>query len=374
MQQATKRAWGRREFLYAGGRVALLGMAAPGLLAACGSDGEGESAGSAAGTSGQTSEPEGTPIVGDVIDFALSSDDWEGAFGFVTLRLHPALVDGKDAYFIRTDTSDRNLAASEGLVWAPKIGALTGPDLSGEMFWFDDDHPALLSTEPGRGDYTPAWRVSRVEWAGEPKHLRSIEELREAEQKGEVRVKATRAILNAGLVKWSSGELPVDTDLKEYLGGGQLIEKPDTTGLEVTFKLHECFPQVRYIVVDTSMEPMAVGMNIAPSPALAGSPKARATGRTNVFMNGLKGPGPMGFQPSVFDSQAGAEGWSPYWDHMTYAWKKNKAPRVLTNEDDVHAARDAGELEEFPGTPDTKGEIFTVNCPVPVTAPNTFTG
>jgi hypothetical protein len=47
---------------------------------------------------------------------------------------------------------------------------------------------------------------------------------------------------------------------------------------------------------------------------------------------------------------------------------------VLTNESEVHAARDAGDLEEFPGTPDTGGEIFTVNCPVPVVAPNTFSG
>lgn len=367
----------RREFLYRGGRFALLGMVAPGVLAACATDTE------PSGTSAAKSPAdvvkgrrlvEGTPLVGDVIDFALTSDEWEGAFGFVTLRLHRAMVDGKDAYFIRTDTSDRTLAGSEGLVFAPKLGALTGPGLSGEMFLFDDDHPAVLSSEPGRGDFTPAWRVSRVEWTGAPKSLGSVEAVRQAETKGQLRVKPTKAILNAGCVKWSSGELPIDSELKEYLGGGQLIEKPDTQGLKVTFKLHECFPQVRYIVVDTSLEPMAVGMNIAPSPALAGSSKAGGTGRTNVFMNGLKGPGPMGFQPSVFDSQAGAEEWSPYWDHMTYAWKKNKTARVLTSEDDVHAARDAGELDEFPGTPDTKGEIFTVNCPVPVTAPNTFTG
>src|SRR5919106_709622 len=115
----------RREFLYRGGRVALLGMVAPGLLAACGSDDDGDPAASSAGTT-LPDEPKGTPIVGDVIDFALSSDDWEGAFGFVTLKLHPALLEGKDAYFIRTDTSDRNLAGSEGLVWAPKLGALTG--------------------------------------------------------------------------------------------------------------------------------------------------------------------------------------------------------------------------------------------------------
>jgi hypothetical protein len=35
---------------------------------------------------------------------------------------------------------------------------------------------------------------------------------------------------------------------------------------------------------------------------------------------------------------------------------------------------DAGELDEFPGTPDTSGTVFTVNCPVPVLAPPTFTG
>ncbi len=374
MNEEVKRALGRREFLHRGGRVALLGMTAPALLAACASDADTETAGSPSRSSPSATEPEGTPLVGDVIDFALSSEEWAGAFGFVTLRLHRASVDGGDAYFIRTDTSDRIFAGSEGLVFAPKLGALARPGLSGEMFLFDNEHPAVLSSEPSREDYTPAWRVSRVEWTGAPGRLGSIAAVREAEKKGEVRLRATKAILNAAIIKWSSGVLPVDAELKEYLGGGQLIEKPDTGGLEVTFKLHECFPEVRYIVADTSLEPMAQGMNIASSPALTGSSKAGGTGRTNVFMNGLEGPGPMGFQPSVFDSQAGAEEWSPYWDHMTYAWKENKTARVLTTEEEVHKARDGGELDEFPGTPDTNGEIFTVNCPVPVNAPNTFTG
>jgi hypothetical protein len=91
-------------------------------------------------------------------------------------------------------------------------------------------------------------------------------------------------------------------------------------------------------------------------------------------MNGIPGPGPMGFQPSVFDSLAGEPAWSPYWDHMTYAWRKEATARVLADEAAVHEARDAGELEEFPGTPETNGQTFTVNCPVPVVAPNTFTG
>lgn len=32
----------------------------------------------------------------------------------------------------------------------------------------------------------------------------------------------------------------------------------------------------------------------------------------------------------------------------------------------------SGDLEEFPGMPDTQGTAFTVNCPVPVLAPNDF--
>jgi hypothetical protein len=80
----------------------------------------------------------------------------------------------------------------------------------------------------------------------------------------------------------------------------------------------------------------------------------------------------MGFQPSVFDTQAGNPAWSPYWDHMTYTWTDGNSPRVLTSEAEVHAARDAGELQEFRGSPDTKGTLFTVNCQVPVLAPNTF--
>jgi hypothetical protein len=260
-------------------------------------------------------------------------------------------------------------------VWAPKIGGLLGAKATGTLYLFDDDSaPAVLSSEPGRADYTPAWRIARVSRKSGAKLPASERELLDAEKAGVVSIERTKIVLNASVVKWSSGEMPVDSELKDYLGGGQLIESPDTQGLVVSFKLHECFPSSRYIVDDTSMAPMAEGMQIAHSPRLAGAPGAQATGRTNVFMNGLEGSGPMGFQPSVFDSSAGAEEWSPYWEHFTYAWKQENAARVLRSQDEIHETRDEGELDEFPGTPDTRGETFTVNCPVPVLAPTTFEG
>jgi hypothetical protein len=374
MDDPTHRVLDRREFFGWTWRGALgLGVlgAAPAILAACGRD---EPAVTVPPGGGGAVAGQGKVIVGDVLDHALRSDEWEGPFGFVTFRLHHGLFEGEDVYFIRTDTSDQGFAQTEGLVWAPKIAVLSSEGLTGDAYLVEgaSDQPVVLSSAPGRTDFTPAWRISRGRWKGSPRDVTSVADLRDAEAAGDLTVQSTDIVMNGPVVKWGAGELPVDSELVEYLGGGQLVEPPDTSGMRVTFKLHECFPGVRYIVVDTSLEPMAEGMHIVPSPGLTDSRPAGATGRTNVFMNGLEGPGPMGFQPSVFDSQAGDADWSPYWDHMTYAWADGAQPQVLTTEEEVHAARDAGDLEEFPGTPDTKGEVFTVNCPVPVLAPNTF--
>jgi hypothetical protein len=165
----------------------------------------------------------------------------------------------------------------------------------------------------------------------------------------------------------------VDRERKAYLGQGPLLEPPDTGAMRVTFKLGQSYPGSRYFVTEHSIAPAAAMTKTIFSPGLqAGPSKAGATGRTNVFMNGIRGPGPMGFQPSVFDFDAGDAQWSPYWDHFTYAWTDEAEARLLTTEAEIHASRDAGELDEFPGTPDTKGMVFTVNCPVPVLAPPTF--
>jgi hypothetical protein len=361
----------RRQLLGRGAAALAVGGALPALVAACGEDKEG-------GTSGvqRTAAAEGEPIVGDVLDFALSSDEWEGAFGFVSMRLHQGLADGRKCWFIRTDTSDEAFARRGRLVFAPKLSALAGSGDTGEIYLVEngvEGQPALLSAAPGDGGYTPAWEVRRVRWRGQPRRFASIEEAERAAKEGEVAIEPTGVVLNAPVVKAPGAQIGVDRRLRAYLEGGQLIEEPDTRGREVKFKLHECFPNARYIVCDHSIEPAAMMTRTIFSPGLQEGPRrAVATGRTHVFANGIPGPGPMEHQPSVFDSDPGDPQWSPYWDHFTYEWRSGAKPRVLRTERQVNAARDAGELTEYPGTPDTRGEIFTVNCPVPVTAPATF--
>jgi hypothetical protein len=369
---AGRRRIGRRALLGRGAAAVAAGGALPAVLAACGDDDDEERR----AVPGRTATAQGEPIVGDVRDFALSSDDWEGAFGFVSMRLHQGLFDGRECWFICTDASDEGFARRERLVFAPKLGALAESGDTGDIHLVEDGvegQAALISAAPGQAGYTPSWRVNRVRWRAQPHRLASIDDAERAEGAGDVAIERTDVVLNAPIVKAPGSQIGVDRKLRAYLEGGQLIEEPDTAGREVKFKLHECFPNARYIVCDHSIAPAAEMTRTLFSPGLHARPRrAGATGRTNVFMNGIPGPGPMEHQPSVFDSDPGDPQWSPYWDHFTYEWRRGNKPRVLRTERQVHAARDAGELKEYPGTPDTQGEVFTVNCPVPVTAPATF--
>jgi hypothetical protein len=381
MEETHSKQLDRRQFLARAARASLLTLSVPALLEACAKEQPSARTTSRFAADSYKEKTKGIQsqaekMVGDVLDFQLTSDDWEGVFGFAKFRLHRGVFDGSDVYFIRTDSSDQSFATAEKLVFVPKLDPLGKDGLSGNVFLFpqgDEAQSAVFSSEPGRDDYSPAWRVNQVTWKSQPRTLSSVAEVQSAESAGDITIERNNVVMNAAIVKWSSGELAVDPELKAYLGGGQLVERPDTSGLTITFKLHECFPDTRYIVTDHSIGMAAEMTKTSLAPGLQSVPTAAgATGRTNVFMNGLKGPGPMGFQPSAFDFAVGDAAWSPYWDHFTYAWKEGKTARLLRSQTEIHQFRDTGDLEEFPGTPDTKGDVFTVNCPAPVRAPNVF--
>lgn len=316
---------------------------------------------------------QGTVLVGDVLDHALSDDRWPGEFGFVTFMLHTGVVDGEPVNYIRTDTSDETFAADEQLVFVPLMSNATGPQTgAADIFLFTNgaaDQPAILSTAPHKDDYTPAFLVNRVTFSGQPEPLDSAQAVADAVAMGKATVERTDIVVNYPVVKWPGGEMPVDDKKAEYLGGGQLLEPVDVDGGTVTFKLHGCYPASRYIVTDVTMAPMAPMMNIAAAPGAAPLTEAGATAKILVFGNGLEGSGPMGFQKSVMDSLAGDSDWSPYWDHFTFLWEDESMASLLKTEEALLQAESAGNLKRFPGTPDTNGTLFMVNCPVPIIAP-----
>lgn len=319
-----------------------------------------------------TNGAQGSVIIGDVLEHSLDPDGWTGDFGFVTFRLHTAWVTGEPAYFIRCDASDETFAEEQGLVYVPIMeNALDAGAGYASIYLFDatlEEQLPVLSSAPHMDDYSPAYRVFRVQGdAGVP--LDSEEAILNAADSGDVELVETRIVVNYPVVKWPGGEMPSDSVREAYLGDGQLLEPVDVEGETVKFKLHACYPASRYIVTDVSMAPMAPMMNIAPSPGTEPLTEAGATAKILVFGNGVEGSGPMGFQKSITDTSPGDPRWSAFWDHYTFVWDEAAEPSVLTSEAAVLAKEEAAELERFNGTPDTHPTVFVVNCPVPVMAP-----
>lgn len=82
-------------------------------------------------------------------------------------------------------------------------------------------------------------------------------------------------------------------------------------------------------------------------PALAKTP-AEALADVYVFENGLAGKGPLGFQPDVFDSPPGSEGYSPLRQIILVKWADGAQARELKSEAEVLEAQTAGEVTTSP--------------------------
>lgn len=94
--------------------------------------------------------------------------------------------------------------------------------------------------------------------------------------------------------------------------------------------------------------------NMMNSPVLIVPSLAKATddmlANVYVFKNGLKGMGPLGFQPDVFDNPPGTDGYRPLRRLVLVTWQDEKGARELKSLAEVKAALDKGELTaEQPG-------------------------
>ena len=308
-------------------------------------------------------------MVGDVEQYALSTDKWEGEFGWVRFKMHEGVSNGNPVYFIRTDASTKAYADKEKLVFVPLLGVASGLDIANRMYLFGDNRPNVLAMVPGDTGFSSLFKMYNVTGDGD---YNSEQEVQDAVAAGTLSMEETSVFCNFPIVKWEGGELPVDTELTKALAGGPLTEPINVSQKTVTFKLHKCYPGSRYIITDTSAAPMAPMMNITASDPTQELMDAGGTDEIYVFANGIPGPGAMGFQPAIFDNKAGEPAWSPFWNHFTVKWNDEKKAKLLKNSADVRALIDSGDLQLFNGVPDSHPNGFVVNCPAPILSPNDF--
>lgn len=78
-------------------------------------------------------------------------------------------------------------------------------------------------------------------------------------------------------------------------------------------------------------------------PELANAP-AEMLADVYVFENGVGGKGPLGFQPDVFDSPPGTDGYSPLRQIILVKWADGVSARELKSEAEIEQAKTAGEV------------------------------
>ena len=115
-------------------------------------------------------------------------------------------------------------------------------------------------------------------------------------------------------------------------------------GQEILFQHTEVSdPKVAELLTEMVSSPVLV------VPALAQAPPSLLA-NVFVFKNGVRGGGPFKYQPDVFDTPPGREGYRPLRALALVTWKNEQAARVLKSEREVKAAEQAGEVViERPG-------------------------
>ncbi len=143
-----------------------------------------------------------------------------------------------------------------------------------------------------------------------------------------------------------------------------MMQKLTNTNVPVTIPLTKGYvkgSEVFYISTEASDKDLAdhltklTGFRVAYTPALQKTP-ADALAQIYAFKNGIKGPGPLGFQPNVADSQPGDSNYSPIWAVNIVEWKDGVTPRELKSQTEILDAQTSNEL-----TVTASGLI--VNCP-----------
>jgi hypothetical protein len=143
-----------------------------------------------------------------------------------------------------------------------------------------------------------------------------------------------------------------------------LVQNLTKTNVPVTLPLTRGFVngfEVFYISTEASDKGLADHLTnfthsrVTFAPALKNAPP-QSLANIYVFQNGIKGIGPLGFQPNVADSQPGDPGYSPLWRINNVEWKQGVTPKELKSETDILSAQKNRELT-------ISSSDAIVNCP-----------
>ena len=281
------------------------------------------------------------------------------------IPFHKALYDGNEVLYIITDSSDKEYATTltENQDWivshAQGISNLnTNQDqklfifkngIEGDgIYGFQNE---VISFTPNDEEYTALNHVIEVSWklGQKPVILESTKEVIEAEESGRITFNDLEVIVNSPQIKWPDGQMKIRSDKTisddMLFDGGQITEINYDENL-VTFVAHRGWSSsgqtIYYIVTDTTPSGPAETMGIVFSPA-SETLFTESTPDLFMFKNGIKGSGPLGYQPIITTTNVENEKYSSIWKVHSVNWNDENSAKILETKLDL----DTFEKEEL---------------------------
>ncbi len=285
----------------------------------------------------------------------------------VTIPMYKGIFDGGEVNYIITDSSDEDFAKvlSNKQEWnvemAPTLSNIP-EDVLQKLFVFKNgikgngiygfQDEVFSSTPSQKLDYSALNSVVEVTWKTGQKEIlfESAAEVVAAEESGRIEFDKTKIVINASQIIWPDGQMIIRSDKKISdimpYEGGQIIEINEDE-LTVTFVSHRGWgpdgKTIYYIITDAMPSGPAKSMGVVSS--LTSSEIITYTGALDFFQfkNGIKGSGPLGFQPGVSNATLNDPNYSPIWRIHLVEWSNPESAKILETKSDI----DAFEAENF---------------------------
>ena len=303
----------------------------------------------------------------------------------VTIPMHKGIFNSSSVFYIITDSSDQEFAEviTEKQEWkvevAPPIANAPETALE-QIFVFTNgvvgdgiygyQSQVFSSTPTQESEYSPLSSVVEVTWKkGQNKIIfESAEEIFEAKEGGRIEFNEKNIVINTPQIIWPEGQMQVRddqeiTDDLPYIGGQ--ITEINEEEMNVTFIAHRGWgPDGRtiyYIVTDATPAGPAEMMGVTYSPVSAELIANSAAVDLFQFKNGIKGSGPMGFQPGIASAAPGDENYSPIWRIYNVEWNNSQDAKILETRFDIDSFSEEDLLTVSIARPMNSDHI--VNCP-----------
>lgn len=297
----------------------------------------------------------------------------------VTIPMRVGFFAKDPVYYIVTDSSNQTIAEKASRDWnvqfAPKLRwapassqdpvyVFTNGEKGDGIYGYQND---VFASSPEQESYSPLRSLVLISWkAGQkPQVLNSADEVFKAEKESRIKITKTNVTINAPQIVWPGGELVAKNGtVSEEFDSTQVL-KIDKDSKKVTFVAHRAWGAdgrtIYHIITDATPKGPAGMMGVPVSEKLANVLSSSAFSEMYQFKNGIKGPGPLGFQASVLDSKLD-QSYVPVCRVSIVEWKDQKTPSILENLEDINKAKSAGVIDVILARP--LSEDHVMNCPV----------